>query len=150
MSDQKQEGPPQVNPEEIQVEAKEDKPQEKPAEAPAAAAKPPMPQMVPFGKFFKFCSPFEKVLYYVGMLSGIFAGAFLPALGIVIGEITVSFDPDQTGSDINTQMTKVCVGTQILGVIVWLFCYMYFGFWQHLAENVTFDLRTRYIEALLK
>lgn len=67
--------------------------------------------MVPFTKFFKYCSPFEKVLYYVGLFSGILAGAFLPTLGIVIGEITVSFDPDQSGSDINKEMTKVCIGT---------------------------------------
>ena len=33
---------------------------------------------------------------------------------------------------------------------MWLFCYMYFAFWQHLAENITFDLRSRYIEALLR
>lgn len=107
-------------------------------------------EMIPFSKFFTYCTGFEKFLYYFGLFAGIIAGAFVPSLGIIIGEITVTFDPDLSNSEINREMSKIFIGTQILGVIIWLFCYFYFAFWQHVAENVTFSLRTRYIHTLLK
>jgi hypothetical protein len=104
---------------------------------------------IPFGDFFKYLTGKEKVLYYVGYLAGIIAGAIVPALGIIIGGITTSYDPDKTDTDINKGMLKMFISCQILGVCVWAFSYMYYAFWQHLAENITFDLRKRYIKALL-
>jgi len=38
----------------------------------------------------------------------------------------------------------------IVGVALWIFSYIYFSFWQHLAENTSFNLRQKYIEALLR
>ena len=37
----------------------------------------------------------------------------------------------------------------LVAVGLFLFCYLFFAFWQHLAENITTDLKKRYLKALL-
>jgi ABC-type multidrug transport system fused ATPase/permease subunit len=37
----------------------------------------------------------------------------------------------------------------MIGIGIWIFGYMYFAFWQHLAENISFDLRKRFLAKLL-
>jgi len=38
----------------------------------------------------------------------------------------------------------------LVGLATWLFGYIFYSFWQHLAENVSFDLRSKYLHAILK
>ena len=37
----------------------------------------------------------------------------------------------------------------LVAVGLFVFCYIFFAFWQHLAENITTDLKKRYLKALL-
>ena len=37
----------------------------------------------------------------------------------------------------------------LIALSLFVFSYMFFAFWQHLAENITTDLRKRYIAALM-
>jgi hypothetical protein len=46
-------------------------------------------------------------------------------------------------------MRTVAIYVSIVGGISWLFTYFFHGFWQHLAENISFDLRTRFLSAIL-
>jgi ABC-type multidrug transport system fused ATPase/permease subunit len=47
-------------------------------------------------------------------------------------------------------MRTLTIYVSIVGAICWFFTYVYAAFWQHLAENISFNLRTRYLRALLK
>jgi ABC-type bacteriocin/lantibiotic exporter with double-glycine peptidase domain len=38
----------------------------------------------------------------------------------------------------------------LVGLGQWFFAYVYYAFWQHLAQNVSFDLRSRYLHAILR
>jgi ABC-type multidrug transport system fused ATPase/permease subunit len=47
-------------------------------------------------------------------------------------------------------MKRVALVICLVGVAQWFFAYVYYAFWQHLAQNVSFDLRSRYLHAILR
>lgn len=51
---------------------------------------------IKFSKFFTYVTFREKILMFVGTLGAIFAGALMPAISIVIGNISDTFDPDNS------------------------------------------------------
>lgn len=158
----------QVNPEEITVEASKEgpKPEErkkveisekevkssgsekagKPGEKPG---KPEKPEMVPFSHFFMYSTASEKALLYCGYLACGLAGLLIPSVAIFMGEITVSFDPDSTVKETLKSIRRLNISIQIIGAVLWFFSYVFYSFWQHLAENVSFNLRERYIRKLM-
>ena len=38
----------------------------------------------------------------------------------------------------------------LISALLFIFSYMFFAFWQHLAENIVTDLRKRYLRSLMK
>ena len=87
---------------------------------------------------------------YIGSISAVLCGVLLPSLAIVIGAVTDTFDPDNSISTIKDVMNVIAGYISLVGVGTWLFGYVYFGFWQHLAENISFDLRSRYLKKILE
>jgi hypothetical protein len=47
-------------------------------------------------------------------------------------------------------MRRLTIYISIVGGIQWVFTYASYAFWQHLAENISFDLRGRFLKALLE
>ncbi len=45
-------------------------------------------------------TPKEKLLLAIGTIGAILCGAMLPALAVILGAITNTFDPRNTGSDV--------------------------------------------------
>jgi ABC-type multidrug transport system fused ATPase/permease subunit len=52
--------------------------------------------------------------------------------------------------DMKTQMNFIASYVSIIASTLFVFCYLFFALWQHLAENITTDLRKRYLAALMK
>lgn len=73
----------------------------------------------------------------------------MPAVAIVMGEIISVFNPLATGKEINDQMGMLAVYIIICGAVSFLFNYIFYAFFQHLAENISFSLRSRFLKALL-
>jgi hypothetical protein len=46
-------------------------------------------------------------------------------------------------------MTVIAAVVSLVALSLFVFAYMFFSFWQHLAANITLDLRKRYIAALM-
>ena len=101
--------------------------------------------MVPFRFFFRYLTLKEKVLLFFGIF-----GALLPSMALIMGDVTNTFDPDNTRDEILDTMGTLAWRITLVGVALWIFGYFYFGFWQHLAENASYDLRGRYLAAILK
>jgi len=74
--------------------------EEKKAAPPAAAPRPGAPPMVSMSKFFEHNRPTEKILLIVGTIAAVIAGALLPSMAIVLGEVINTFDPASGGRDI--------------------------------------------------
>ena len=86
----------------------------------------------------------------IGTISAVICGALLPSIGIVMGEITNTFGPDNKPDEIKEAMELLFGYISIVGALCWVFGYIYYAFWQHLAENITFNLRSRYLQAIMK
>lgn len=107
-------------------------------------------EMIDFKNFFRFVTRKEKALMYIGLIAAVITGILLPAMGIIMGEVTNTFDPDNSGEEIKDTMTTIAGYISLVGLGTWIFGYIYYAFWQHLAENVSFDLRSRYLHSILK
>lgn len=106
--------------------------------------------MIPFRYFFRFMTKRDKLLMAVGTFSCVVAGCLVPSLAIIMGEITQNFDPRSSTDEILDNMRDLAGKISLVGLGMWVAGYLYFGFWQHLAENMTFDLRSKYLHAILK
>ena len=103
-------------------------------------------------KFFKFLSTWDKVLLIIGTLSSILAGAILPSISLIMGNVASAFtDPDEESQDgdVITDMSFIVSYVILIAASLFIFSYIFYAFWQHLAENIITDLRKRYIAALM-
>ena len=116
--------------------------------APEAKEIAPPVRQIKFKKYFSYLRTTDKVLLYTGTASAILAGAILPSISIVMGSVAVAFSSGSS-SDILTQMKSLASAVMLIALFVFAFSYVFFAFWQHLALNITNDLRKRYIAALM-
>ena len=81
------------------------------------------------------------------------AGAILPSISLIMGNVATAFsggDPSESGGDIISEMSYIASYVVMIAVSLFVFSYLFFAFWQHLAENIITDLRRRYVKALMR
>jgi ATP-binding cassette subfamily B (MDR/TAP) protein 1 len=118
--------------------------------SPGAKGRPPKMEMIKFGHFFKYATRYEKFLVAIGSVGAVLCGVLLPSISIVMGEITNTFNPTNTAPAILAQMRLLAIYITLIGIGCWIFGYLYFAFWQHMAESVAFNLRSRYLHRILE
>ena len=92
------------------------------------------------------------MLLGVGTTGAVLAGAILPSISLVMGNVAAAFTNGSSTSGpalLNTMGTIASI-VMMIAMALFLFSYIFFAFWQHLAENITLDLRKRYISALMR
>ena len=95
----------------------------------------------------------DKLLLAFGTLSAILAGAILPSVSLIMGNVANAFTQGGgggSGSDIISNMSFIASYVVLIATSLFTFSYLFFAFWQHLAENIVTDLRKRYIRALMR
>lgn len=92
---------------------------------------------------------FDKLLFVIGTFSAIFAGIILPSISLIMANVAQAFSNPDSGS-ISGTMGKIASYVVIIAVGLFTFSYMFFAFWQQLADNITTDLRKRYLAALME
>lgn len=107
-------------------------------------------EQVDFKKFYTFITFREKFYLILGTIGAIIGGGMIPSISIIMGDVTDTFDPSTSPDKVLHDMKKVAIAITILAGCIWIFSYFYFAFWQHLAENITSDLRKRYMQSLMK
>lgn len=107
---------------------------------------------MPISKFFKYISLQDKLLLTFGTISAILAGAILPSVSLIMGNVANAFTGGGGGggSDIISNMSFIASYVVLIATSLFTFSYLFFAFWQHLAENIVTDLRKRYIRALMR
>ena len=101
-------------------------------------------------KFFTYITMYDKALLFVGTFSAIIAGAILPSISLIMGNVAGAFTGSSGGGgDIISNMSFIASYVVLIAASLFLFSYLFFAFWQHLAENIVTDLRKRYIRALM-
>jgi len=108
------------------------------------------PKPISFHRFFEHNSRKDNIMMTIGTISAIIAGLFLPSISLIMGSIANNFgdgdiDPSEM-SELVAQTSKLVI---LVSVVIFVFGYIFFAFWQHLAENISLNLRKLYLRALL-
>ena len=88
----------------------------------------------------------------IGSLASIIAGMILPTIAIIMGSVAEAFTGGNSHHDTNplSQMNVIVSYVITIAMMLFVFSYIFFAFWQHLGENITIDLRKRYLAALMR
>ena len=65
--------------------------------APESKEVAPPTRQIPFTKYFTYLTTTDKVLLYAGTASAILAGAILPSISLVMGNVAVAFSGGSNG-----------------------------------------------------
>jgi len=110
-----------------------------------------VPRTIPFTKYYSFLSGFDYFLLIFGTLAAVLAGGILPSISLVMGHVASAFTEggSSTGNIMGT-MSTIAVIVMMIATLLFIFSYIFYAFYQHLAENICLDLRKRYITALMR
>ena len=78
------------------------------------------------------------------------AGLLYPFIAIVMGEITGSYHPQETADGLNTRVTALMYQILVVAAALWLLGYAYHTVFLQIAEKIQFDLKSKYLRALLE
>lgn len=102
-------------------------------------------------RFFTFNTCKDSVMLLIGTIGAIVAGLLIPSISIIMGSIASSFgDPTVDASKMSEVIGATTKLVAIVAVSIFVFGYIFFAFWQHLAENLSLRLRSIYLHALLQ
>ena len=107
------------------------------------------PRQISFLKFFSFLSLTDKILLVIGTSASIIAGAILPSISLVMGNVAVAFSGGNSPTGLKDVMSLISSLVLIIVGLLFIFCYIFYAFWQHLAQNITRNLRKKYLWALM-
>ena len=79
-------------------------------------------------KFFTYITAYDKLLLFVGILSAIAAGAILPSVSLVMGNVADAFTSGG-GGDIISDMSFIASYVIMIAASLFIFSYMFFAFW---------------------
>lgn len=90
-----------------------------------------------------------------GTVSAITAGIILPSISLFMGNISVAFSGETSKTElVQSNLTKtmgtIAMIVVMVAISIFLFSYIFYAFWSHLAANITNDLKKKYIESLLR
>ena len=85
----------------------------------------------------------------MGCLTAFIAGALIPTFAIVLGEVTSTFDPSENDKILDA-MTGLLHFVLVVSALLWTLSYIYYAFFQQIAEIIAIDLRGKYLRALLR
>lgn len=119
------------------------KEEEKKAEAPLAN------KMLPFPKLFTYASCCDRTLVAFGFILALAGGAIAPVMALVFGKLIDIFDPRKTDAEVSAAFLILFWYILALSLILWIAGYFQYAFMQHMAEKLSFDLRSRYLRSLM-
>lgn len=107
------------------------------------------PESIGFFTFFRYMQRFDKVLFVIGTFSAVLAGMILPSISLIMANVAQAFSNPNSGG-ISGNMGYIASYVVIIACGLFTFSYMFYAFWQQLADNITTDLRKRYLAALME
>jgi ATP-binding cassette subfamily B (MDR/TAP) protein 1 len=119
------------------------KEEEKKAEA------PPANKMLPFPKLFTYASCCDRTIVAFGFILAVAGGAIAPVMALVFGKLIDIFDPRKTDAEVSAAFLILFWYILAISLILWTAGYFQYAFMQHMAEKLSFDLRSRYLRALM-
>jgi len=106
---------------------------------------------IAFHRYFEYNSTKDNLMLAIGTFGAVVAGLFVPTIALIMGTIAQDFGGDDINSDeMSTKIAQTSWLVAGVSVIIFVFAYIFFAFWQHVAENISLRLRKLYLRALLQ
>ena len=90
------------------------------------AAGPPKPQKeesIKFYELYRYCTPGEKFIAFIGCLSAVLSGATAPFVAVIMGNIIELFDPTATSEQISEGIKRLLTNISIISGVLWVTAY---------------------------
>ena len=86
----------------------------------------------------------------IGVFSSFIGGFIFPAYGVVLGFAARAYDPTIEEEQRQAYLKSFVIICTTLSAATWLFGYLQYSCLQSAAERLSFSLRGRYLDALMK
>ena len=80
-------------------------------------------------KFYTYINGWEKLYLAIGITGAVVGGGLVPAVALILGDVTDTFDPKSGLSDLLDRMEDTAIFITIIAACTWVFSYFYFAFW---------------------
>lgn len=80
-----------------------------------------------------------------GIIGAVCAGILLPSISLVMGEVTSAFGQSTSKEETLSIMARLAKIIVVIAIAIFICGYVFFAFWQHLAEKISLNLRARYL-----
>ena len=89
------------------------------------------PKQLSLSKFFTYITFYDKLLLVFGTISAILAGAILPSVSLIMGNVADAFTSGggSGGSDIISNMSFIASYVVLIATTLFTFSYLFFAFW---------------------
>lgn len=104
---------------------------------------------IAFHRYFKYNSRTDNVMLLIGTAGAIIAGLLVPTIALIMGELAQNFSGGIAADVMAETIAQVSWLVAGVSIIIFVFAYIFFAFWQHVAENISLRLRKIYLKSLL-
>jgi ATP-binding cassette subfamily B (MDR/TAP) protein 1 len=105
---------------------------------------------IKFYELYRYCTPGEKLVAFIGCLSAILSGATAPFVAVIMGNIIELFDPTATADEVSEGIKRLLTNISIISGVLWITAYFQYAFLQHMSEKLSFTLRGKYLDSLMR
>lgn len=87
---------------------------------------------------------------YFGWLAACLTGLGIPSFIFLIGDVIDSFSPTNSKEDTLNKIKQITLIFTLIGIGVWIFGFIFYGFLLTFSEKVARRTRVAYLKAILK
>lgn len=86
-------------------------------------AKPKKEESIKFYELYRYCTPGEKLVAFIGCLSALLSGATAPFVAVIMGNIIELFDPTATADQVSEGIKRLLTNMSIISGVLWVTAY---------------------------
>lgn len=105
---------------------------------------------VPYSKLYCLASTSDNTLRWIGWISSMIAGLGMPSFVFLIGDVIDSFNMTTDPEDMIDTISLMSLIFSLVGVAVWITCYISYAFLLMFSERVAKKTRIKYLEAIIR
>ena len=105
--------------------------------------------MLKFKDLTKYSTREQKIVFWLGIFFSIIAGVMGAFVAVVIGEGVAVFDIKNGPDEMIEAINRLVIICAVVGLSLWTFATFSFALTQTAAENLVFELRHKYLSALM-
>ena len=92
----------------------------------------------------------DKFIFYFGSFSAFVAGAAMPSMALLFGDMTDSFNPQTADEDPLAEIRRIAILFAVIGFAAWLMSYIFFAAFLNVAAKTSAQFKTHYLASILK